>query len=494
MELLNPLFETEKQEEKISLGGDNIINPRSEEGIKERVAEAKFADPEMDEAQLDFSFRNNDNTVETQFATKAAARRAEAQKNLVDALSLNPTPDAIQTIQDINTPVDTRNAVNKAYGAQVANSTEMESEVLRDISDQDQESVDVAMDAVEEFSTKASIVRDVVQKAVHRFQNKDLLDKAVSVGATLVPFASWVARNDAVDNAPTVSWLPGNNTKEQIEYIWSLPIEEVGPALQEAVDDIALFSDFEAMIFAQAFLEYSSSEEFMDDMFGVLDVASVVPFVGAAKVAKGVSKSVIKNGPNLPKVFNTVGDTEKAATQIVGKHLSAGVTDAGKLELTLPTLMNVDEIINSSKNLSSGAIRKLKEQATVRATAGTRLLENGIDINSLNEFERIILAEKEFQNIKKVHTNIKDSVMDSDIIRAENTVDNVDRIEVQFGKLDGSAFKSEKAAKSWAGRYLQFKDFEVVEHGEGFSIKVQKPIKLGDRLEDVKLTSDATTA
>lgn len=490
----NLSLEPEVQENKISLGIPEVSDRRSEEGIKERVAEAKFADPEMDETILESSFRNaEDDSLNSIFANKDIARETEARKQIIGELSENPTEDAFNIVGgfDIIQETDRRNSVPKAYGRQLANTTALNSETLQDVMEDSPEVGDEAMDAIEEFSAKASIIRDIVQKTSHKFSEKSLLGKIGSVGATLVPFASWIARNDAVDNAPTVSWLPGNNVKEQIEHIWSLPIEEVGPTLQEAIDDIALFSDFEAMLFAQAFQTYSNSDSFWDNAFGVVDIASVVPVAAGVRIAKGVSKAATKYGPNTKKIANAVGDTAKSAAESVSKkNLFKGVDNVEQIEDILPTLMNIDDVFDNAKNISNAATRKLKEQASVRATEATRLLQNGIDIDVLSASERLALANKEFEHIKKVHTNIKDSVLDSQIVRAEDTPDNVDKLKVEFGKMDGDTFKSEKAAKTWANRYLQFKDFEVKKYGEGFTIEVEKSIKLGDRLDNIKLSLD----
>ena len=256
------------------------IDVRSEEGAEERAKEAIFAKEDLNPASVRESYlHGDDDRVDASVYPQAAERdrlsKEEYVKSLVASGDVQGASEAIETLSYVST--DPKGVARREYAKKLANTVASNAWTINEASQEAPEVADAAVDVMEEFSLKTSIARDVVQQYQKKFQDKSLVGKVFSVGAAMIPFASWAFRNNAIDDAGTVSNLPGNNLKEQIQYLWSLPPVEFESALREAVSEVSSLSDFDAQLFAAAFLEYSNSDQFWDNTFGVAEAASVVP-------------------------------------------------------------------------------------------------------------------------------------------------------------------------------------------------------------------------
>lgn len=504
--LINIEAEPNEDQATIDLDFSNPVT-RTQAGAKEKALEATLAGSEQNSEVLLESFTNGeDSHVNHEVGQKRATKDWEQKRQTLASLAESGDPTFNEVAEGISlSPVQDfeANAVSKEYGKVFAESVALSSVTLPDLIKEAPEVGYAAVDAMEEFSTRSSIVRDVVDQARYNWEEKGLLSKAGSIGATMVPFLTWYARKNALENAKTSSTLPGSNVREQIEFLWSMPVDEMGSALKEAVDEVSKFSDFDGMLFAEAFMQYSSDDAFIDNAFGVVDVASIIPVTKVGQLIKGgtgavksASKAAIKHGPNVNKVSNAVGDTVKAATNTVVKQgIDTGVpkTAVDDLGDILPSILNVDSVFDDVKNLSNATVRKLREAAVSRGAIAEIALKNGRSIDTLNQAERLILAEKAVEDIKKVHPSIKDSVIDMDIIKAEDTeISNLDQAVVTFGKQDGTLFATEQSANTWLKRHLQFKDAVVIPHGERFAIQLKKPIS-NTGLEAIELAADQKT-
>lgn len=472
---------------------------RTEGGVNEKVNQAKFADPEMDTTVLQAQYQNGeDQSVDSLVGMKRQADAMKAQQAVVDELvkSGGDLSGYLDGVQKVNEDYS-KNAVVKEYARRFANQVGTEAYQLKEADTVDPEITYRALDVIDEWTAKASIVRDVVDQTVAKYNDKSLLGKVGSVVGTMIPFADWYARNDAVAEVQGI--LPGNNLKEQLQYLWSLPVDEIGPTLQKAIDEASTFSDLGGMLFAQAFQRYSSSDQFMDNAFGVMDVASVVPVTKLVKAGKAAGvltrdtmKSVIRNGAKPAEILNDLGHTAEAAaeTAVRTKVLETGIKTANEVADHLPTLLNPDKEILGARNVSNATRRYLYEGATKRASVVEAALRHGInDVNMLTDSERAVLYRSVIEEIQKTHPHIKNSIVDAKTVvtPADKSAINVDSVTFRFGKTNGEGFKTEQSAKTWASRNLGITDTEVVQEGDRFWLETTKPIPASDNLWDLKL-------
>jgi len=507
-------FDQEDDSPKIDLGFKDPLK-RSQEGLDERKTVAMIAGTSKGEEEVYRAYKEGEEeSIFNEIGQIRQERDNENKKSLLsDAAQYNKEllPDLVEGMANESPTDHSANSVDKEYARKVTEAVSLGSITLPETLEQEPESAYAQMDALEEFTAKSSIIRDIVDQTRSKFNDNSFFDKSVDTAKTFIPFYSWYQKQNAVENAPTSSFLPGNNLQEQIQYLWALPIDRIGPEFQAAVDSIAESSDLEAMVFADAFIEFSKDDKNLENIFGVLDIGSLVPgtlvFKAGTKVGsklaqksgqtvKSAGKALMENGPDLKHVADTLGNTPVAATETIvdaGIDTAKVITDTKDLDKILPSVYSMSDIFKDVKNVSSSSIRKLKEAAMDRGEMLKQISLNSVGVDVITAAERKLIAQDILEDIKKVHPNLRNSVINTDITPAENTLDNVDTVDILFGKQDGSLFKTEASAKTWIKRNLQFKDAEVKPIGDAFGITYSKPIPAADRLESIELTTDAVT-
>jgi hypothetical protein len=102
----------------------------------------------------------------------------------------------------------------------------------------------------------------------------------------MVPFYSWWAQAHAVENAPS-GWLPGETKLNTIQRLFALPLPQAQAEYKAAIQYLKSKNINEATDFAHAVLSYSTSDEYLDNAFGIADIAGVAPVVkGLAEAGK----------------------------------------------------------------------------------------------------------------------------------------------------------------------------------------------------------------
>lgn len=498
--------ESDVIENPIDFGGVTETT-RSDKGIKEKVAQAQFVDPTINTDIASDAYKNGeDNTLDIKVGSEVERRKLDAKKSILEEAATKGDSESLDLMQGVlQLPNEdyTKNAVVKEYGRKVAETIALDSFTIDEAISQAPEIGYSSIDSLQDWTSKASIVRDIIDQTKKSYEDKTWFGKGLSIAGTIIPFADWWARHNAINDAPTVSMLPGNNLQEQISYLWSLPVDEIGDTLKEAIDEASTFSDLGGLLFAEAFMQYSSSDQFIDNAFGIVDILAVTPIGKLGKTARGVAtttrsaaKAVIEEGANAAKISGRLGDTVKAATETAVKKgtLTKGIHTAEDLGDTLHTIFNPEAVFKGTKNLSGESYRKLIDASTKRGALVSKTIEHGInDISILNDYERGVIAKDVLEDIRKVHPNIKDTQIDHVIIPAEKTPNNVDTLRIVFGKSNGDTFATEKSAKAWASRNLQFKDAEIVQEGDRWVVQKDLSIPAGERLENIKLSTDSQT-
>lgn len=112
----------------------------------------------------------------------------------------------------------------------------------------------------------------------HPEQQDKLGDKLVGVFSAGI--ASYVNQRNLLNSSPTNSFLPGSNKLEQIQYLYLLPHDQFLPALRAAAgpgSDLFKTSPGDARDFVKAAVQFSTSDSYVDNVFAVQNVASLLP-------------------------------------------------------------------------------------------------------------------------------------------------------------------------------------------------------------------------
>lgn len=146
------------------------------------------------------------------------------------------------------------------------------------------------------------------------------------------------------------------------------------------------------------------------------------------------------------------------------------------LKNEIPTLFNLDKVIGTTTGASISAERARRIQ-NVLETQATRLTE-ALNPDNLVRVDRLSdeVVDDNWSTIKnKINTlydRLDDSVLDVVHVPADETLGNVDKVNVLFGTIEGTAFTSKAEAVNFADNVAKLLNYEVVPAGENFLVKV----------------------
>lgn len=114
------------------------------------------------------------------------------------------------------------------------------------------------------------------------------IDKLTNLGHQLVTqgISTYVNQRNLLNQSPNNSILPGSNKLEQIQYLFLLPADQVRPALMAAAgpgSELWKKAPLDALDFIRSAVEFSTSDAYVDNVLGVTNAASLIPFGGAVK-------------------------------------------------------------------------------------------------------------------------------------------------------------------------------------------------------------------
>jgi hypothetical protein len=337
----------------------------------------------------------------------------------------------------------------------------------------------VDLDIASNIKTKQEIVRTEYQNLEAEYQKMGFLDTAVSYGSQFLisPLESYRLHDVVTD---TVSFLPGENLSEQIDHLWSLPADQFKTALSAAAKELAGKNVLTAMKFVESVLSYSSSDIFMDNVFGIVGISDLPlltsgRLLGAAgkavrgrksvteTVDMGSGKTTVTGSPEVveatrkalkdavkadsgivPKppeeVAEAVGDVPKAAVITALKDARARffgkdpLAESGRLAQSIPSIFNINRVIQGTTNLAAPAVERLSNTLQ-RNAAG--LMDSVSDTSLINRLTDEA-AEAGFKNTKAeldtLYPHLNDAILDTRYVRAEETSGHVNEVELQVGK------------------------------------------------------------
>lgn len=331
-------------------------------------------------------------------------------------------------------------------------------------------------------------LRDEIAK---RAQSESTFSKVANFAETLIPGRTWYLKQDAIEGAPTSSVLTGTNIKDQIQHIFSLPVDEAKAKARAALEEMYQKNPGVALQFAEALTSYGDSEALMDNMFDVAEVASVLP-IGTIK---NISLAGIRNF-NIPSIRGAAGQVSKQAydrirdefinvSDIYGNVGSPTAPRRGRpgeeLLWYLPTLQSPTAWINrGGSQFSAGYTARLLDVLhNYNGRLMTQLRDGVVNVSRLEEgsaAQAAALRETE-ELFRQQYNHVAHAIVDVEPIRSiDNVLTNTDHIRVRIGDTLRKPFESREQAQRWA-QMADIKGYDIERVGrDGYHLVLTKAV------------------
>lgn len=366
----------------------------------------------------------------------------------------------------------------------------------------------------------------------------------VDMAKGLVPGYSWAKMHNQV--AVASSLLPGSNLEEQIQHLWLLPVEEARVKLKDAVTRLAQDNPQEAQRLAHAAVAYGTGEALLSNLFGVADAVGVGQTVGAVgkavvrklagktvadvkseTVAHGAGKTTITGTEEVRKAFKDSvrameghpkpeevlaanGHVNQAAELKAGKVMKAGDPNGDGIELTsrVPSLFNVETIIQNPGTLSREQTDMLVSSAQERSTRLIKTLEDPSKVNRAPDEAYAVGVREAREELSRRYPHLNDAILDVETRdgellpfkynRPEDNHANVASVSIHVGTPEAGLFGSGQEAVTWAEKMykLDLTDpgLRIQQQGSGFYLSITKNVdETTDAFRNALITTKNTT-
>lgn len=382
------------------------------------------------------------------------------------------------------------------------------------------------LDLARDLITKNERVNNRLAEMQARWKDMGFWDSAGTILETVVPGKSSIN----IEGKASISGilLPGNSLKEQVENLLAIPDPKAFAAkLDETVDRIADTNILDAMTFLQAVKQYSLNDQFISNVFGILDAADVTGLTAA--VSKGLLKGGMKiagktvtkaeaesvkavtdtlkatTGPQRPaEIAGKIGAVnESAALKILAKHEGENVADVpGRFEdrvrvLTdqMPTFSKPGNIFDGEANLGNAQATRIGTVLENNANKFIDTLSNTVTPTRLTPEALARAVQTAKEEIRREFQYINDSVLD--VVRnPTDPLTNTDSVSVRLGKTSAETFGSSNEAQMYAKDMYQLPDktYTIGQQGTSFYIDVKKPLRETDvNTQDLMVTTTNQT-
>lgn len=277
------------------------------------------------------SIMNGQEGIERQRAAtrKAIQNQTVRQQMIRDVIAKNPKLskedfDLIQGLSDsaIENP-DT--VFEKEYAEKMAQRIAVDSTSYSG-SEPDQQIMDQFTNIVARKEGHQKILEDLEAE----WQKTGIGSSILTYAEQIVPFKSWYNIQNAIKQAPTQSFLPGNNLQEQISYLLALPPDESIAQAKQAIDQIKSSNMLDAISFARALISYSTTDQFLNNSLGIADLSifapgiGLIPYRSSARFATTMTEVIKASGnrtTTVPEVLEAAGRTTEAAHELAWKKV-----------------------------------------------------------------------------------------------------------------------------------------------------------------------------
>lgn len=468
----------EQKAEKTDLGVGPEVSPGKSELVRSTVnGEDKFTRDELVNLTA-LNQRAKATQLVDQYLElrKTKLKGAPATEKELDYLINLTSKEQQELIKDPSTFFE------KAYAKYAVQKTLVDTEVFRGTLVDNPTLAQNIKTVTENSLAKREIFEGLQEEYRQIWQDAGAVSTTLNVVGLLAPYVSWWNTQSRTDG-PISSFLQGSNIKEQVQNLWLLPPDEAKEAARKALEEISENSKIDALQFAMALTTYSTTEENIDNTFSALDVATGIlgkAAVGAAKTSlrsasatKAISPSVAAkatgNAPGAAKIDIKAEITGQA------ERIRGRVGSLEELKDEVPTLFDVNRVIEGASNVTSTYANRLRE--TLESSSNALLkaaLSDPINIKNLEGAAlNTALAEAE-REVRRTHPHLPNTIVSIEPRSNADSVIGLQQIAVQFGKHDGSLFKTEGDARFIAEHVFQLPDggWNVGQRGDHFFVEV----------------------
>ncbi len=449
-------------------------------------------------------------------ADRDRIEQVQTQNDVLDSIMKSDpseiTPEVINvvqglSIQELQSP-DLSAIVEKKYAKLYTDMavSSIENGVVDEAMQEDFDGSMDMIDRAEAVAFKRNYATTVADNLQKESEGQSWLGTAWDFTERLVPFVEWYQKHNAIDGAEdfTSSILPGSNLEEQYAYIWSLSDpSEFKATLDKTVEELKGRNLSVAQSWLEGLFSYGSSDSTLDNLLGVLDVASVIPATKLGKLGnalKGVAKASTVNPKQIGRITKALGNYEASS---VAKNVEdlydkdffkQNIRNISELENSVPSISSPIELLTGAeKSVPPASYLRLKQALLDRADLVRRFLTEPNQIDRATPDELVKYADILREEYKRHYPSVQQNVIDVSI---QNTGDvgNVYQAKVILGHKDGTLFESEKQARNYFKRFVGgTDDFQIVQNGQGYQIEINKAVDESKFLTDLSLGTTQRT-
>ncbi len=382
--------------------------------------------------------------------------------------------------------------------------------VIADNVQKDPEATSVEMDVASNIKTRQEIVKSGIENLQREHENSSWGSYLANEAARFIP----LLENYRLHDSKGDSILPGANLQERVQRLWTMPPAQFKAQFEQDLSELKALNPLTAMKYAQSVLSFSSSDELLDNAFGLID-ASTLPVVGTTKLlAKGVRagvtalgerrlatanksivssrnevKQALKDGVKadstvevkpLEQILERAGDVEQSAQ--VGAYSDAlkafsgqdPLSESSRLKASVPSMFNIDRILEGTQNLAREATDRLRNSLMGNAADLLNAVSKTSRVSRLEEGSDAlrVATQNAWDRLKSAYPHLSDAVLDMSRVPAEKTAPNAHeavmelgknqrtaseiavpssgQVETSLGKPDATLFKDRREADYWA--------------------------------------------
>jgi hypothetical protein len=187
-----------------------------------------------------------------------------------------------QNIINPDTIVERQYARKSVPGALLAGDSRVMDRGLNEAPD----ATDEAMDIGEDLVARTEVFRKINEETQATYAAANPIVKIASHLETWIPGVPQAIYHTADENLDSYSILTGSIKEDFVNQLYTMPLDQAQKTLKSTVDSLMLTNPLMATQLTEAVLSYSSSAKNIDNVFAVLDAASVVPIGATIKGAK----------------------------------------------------------------------------------------------------------------------------------------------------------------------------------------------------------------
>lgn len=353
---------------------------------------------------------------------------------------------------------------------------------VRAVAEAAPEAADMIVNAVEDNMTKQGIAQRILEEQRDRQNNAGWFTNTVDFGEQLIPGLSWLRTQDRIEGTNNEGqFFAGSNIESQIQSLYFMSPEAFETNLRAAVEELSGENTFDAMLLAQAAVEYSSENAGWDNLFGALDAVDIATLgAGAAMTVARKSQSAVRAAKAGGSIARQVaqGNIAGASQTAVNTRLAQGVlqplqptSPAAAVGSTRPQRM-VDELSQAVPGMldsqsffrNAGSLTAERQQRLMTEVSRSEALVVST-MTDVTHGERISDAARAlaFQEAEK-RFRVTNHRLDQSIVdivphaESKDVFSGTDFIKIRLGTKEATGFTTETQAGNFAKNVYRLPD------------------------------------